>query len=116
MHIPQKIETFLFHQIIPLLSFTASPTESVETAKDDTTAKVNLADSQDMSAKKIKYALANNKTNYTKGQVEVLMQFFQQTPYPDSEMLENIGKRIGVAERNVKVHLMKIALFPWLFT
>lgn len=43
------------------------------------------------------------RTNYTNEQVQSLLKIFHENPYPDSEMMENIGKDLGIAENKIKV-------------
>ena len=43
------------------------------------------------------------RTNYTNEQVQTLLKIFHENPYPDSEMMENIGKDMGVPENKIKV-------------
>ncbi|XP_052258046.1 pituitary homeobox x-like [Dreissena polymorpha] len=43
------------------------------------------------------------RTNYTKEQLQSLVKFFHENPYPDSEMMENIAKDFGIKDTNIKI-------------
>ncbi|XP_053377973.1 homeobox protein orthopedia-like [Mercenaria mercenaria] len=43
------------------------------------------------------------RTNYTNEQVQKLLKIFHENPYPDSEMMETIGKDLGVPENKIKI-------------
>ncbi|XP_045165821.2 paired mesoderm homeobox protein 2-like [Mercenaria mercenaria] len=43
------------------------------------------------------------RTNYTNEQIQALLKIFHETPYPDSEMMETIGKDLGISEKQVKI-------------
>ncbi|KAL4226549.1 Homeodomain [Mactra antiquata] len=43
------------------------------------------------------------RTNYTNDQVQALLKIFHENPYPDSEMMENIGKDLGIPENKIKI-------------
>lgn len=50
------------------------------------------------------------RTNYTNEQVQTLLKIFHENPYPDSEMMENIGKDMGVPENKIKVNFHSLQL------
>ena len=43
------------------------------------------------------------RTNYTPDQVRTLEKMFHENPYPDSETMEMVGHKMGVAENKIKV-------------
>lgn len=57
------------------------------------------------------------RTNYTNEQVQTLLKIFHENPYPDSEMMENISKDMGIPENKIKVSLQVslTAFFSFLF-
>jgi hypothetical protein len=53
----------------------------------------------------------NARTNFTQEQVKALLKIFYETPYPDSEMMENIGKDLNITEKQVKVRKTVVYFF-----
>jgi hypothetical protein len=64
---------------------------------------VACTDEADENEKTNKLPKKNARTNFTNEQVKALLKIFYETPYPDSEMMENIGKDLNITEKQVKV-------------
>ncbi|XP_060554240.1 homeobox protein unc-42-like [Ruditapes philippinarum] len=64
---------------------------------------VACTDEADENEKTNKLPKKNSRTNFTNEQVKALMKIFHETPYPDSEMMENIGKDLNITEKQVKI-------------
>lgn len=75
-----------------------SPPSSAELSSlvSSKTRKLGSLDNDEQPRKK-------GRTNYTNEQIQTLLKIFHETPYPDSEMMENIGKDLGIPEKKVKV-------------
>ncbi|XP_060554241.1 pituitary homeobox 1-like [Ruditapes philippinarum] len=64
---------------------------------------VACTDEADENEKTNKLPKKNARTNFTNEQVKALLKIFYETPYPDSEMMENIGKDLNITEKQVKI-------------
>ena len=78
----------------------SSTTKSRETESSDSS-RVSCPDDDCDNTKKL--SKKSSRTNFTKEQVQALLKIFHETPYPDSEMMESIGKDLNIKEKQVKV-------------
>ena len=87
------------------LNRTPSSSDESPSSKDSSqtfgSSSSNLSDEDNENTKKLPKKSA--RTNFTWDQVNALIKIFQETPYPDAEMIENIGKDLNIKERQVKV-------------
>ncbi|XP_060554238.1 uncharacterized protein LOC132715266 [Ruditapes philippinarum] len=73
-------------------------TDSTKTDLLDSS-KVACTDEVDENKKMNKLSKKTARTNFTNEQVKALMKIFYETPYPESEMMENIGKDLNITEK-----------------
>jgi hypothetical protein len=79
-------------------------TDSTKTDLIDSS-NVTFTDEADDNEKLNKLPKKNSRANFTNEQVKALLKIFYETPYPDSEMMENIGKELNITEKQVKVRI-----------
>lgn len=75
----------------------SSPSGSTKSSPGSNTDAVTSPENSEEQPKK------KARTNYTNEQVQALLKIFHENPYPDSEMMENIGKDLGIPENKIKV-------------
>jgi len=79
----------------------ASPTSS---NSDNSNFRDSKLISGTKNRKRKRTSEANNvRTFYTEEQIEHLSRMFQHNPYPEAEVMENVAREFGMADRNIKV-------------
>jgi hypothetical protein len=92
-------------------SCASSPSDESYTSRSTSTPELPCTDQDKSKGQTGAHSKKKARTNFTNEQIKSLLKIFYETPYPESEMMENIAKDLNIKEKQVKVRFNKKYFF-----